>query len=95
MLLLHSLGPAVLAVHATALIERVGALDASMRWRGVEVLGLLGRTRIIYVESFCRVEHLSMTGKLLYATRITDSFLVQWEGLAAQLPRAECIGRLV
>ena len=62
---------------------------------GLEVLGLLGRTRIIYVESFCRVEHLSMTGKLLYATRITDSFLVQWEGLAAQLPRAECIGRLV
>jgi beta-1,4-N-acetylglucosaminyltransferase len=63
---------------------------------GLEVLGLLGRVRIVYVESFCRVDHLSMTGKILFATRSTDRFLVQWEGLAEKLgPRAEFIGRLV
>ena len=52
-----------------------------------EVLGLLGAVRIVYVESFCRVDHLSMTGKIMYATRTTDRFMVQWETLADKLPR--------
>ena len=57
---------------------------------------MLGRVRVVYVESFCRVDHLSMTGKILFATRATDRFFVQWEGLAKKLGgRAEFIGRLV
>jgi len=56
------------------------------------LLNLLGKTdcRIIFVESFCRTDHLSMTGKLLYP--IADRFIVQWEGLAEGLGRAEFLG---
>jgi beta-1,4-N-acetylglucosaminyltransferase len=37
------------------------------------------RTKIIFVESFCRVQSLSMTGKILYY--VADRFIVQWPGL--------------
>ena len=47
---------------------------------------------IIFVESFCRVQHLSLTGKLLYP--IADKFLVQWPGLTAKYHRAEYVGTL-
>lgn len=45
------------------------------------VLRFLGYapTRIIFVESFCRVKSLSMTGRLLYY--FADRFIVQWPGL--------------
>ena len=51
--------------------------------------------RIVYVESFCRVEHLSLTGEILYKLHLTDKFYVQWESLADKFPRSEFIGRLV
>eukprot|EP01031_Cornospumella_fuschlensis_P032110 gene32109-38831_t len=47
---------------------------------------------ILYVESFCRVQHLSLTGKLLYP--IADRFIVQWEDLAEKYSRAEYLGDL-
>jgi beta-1,4-N-acetylglucosaminyltransferase len=55
----------------------------------------LGRGVIIFIESIARVEHLSLTGKILYKTRVTTLFLVQWEKLAAKLPRARYIDRLM
>ncbi|RYH05534.1 hypothetical protein EON65_44430 [archaeon] len=47
---------------------------------------------IVYVESFCRVEDVSLTGKLLYP--ITDRFIVQWEELSERYSRAEYLGDL-
>lgn len=35
--------------------------------------------KIIYIESFCRTENPSLTGKLLYP--VSDIFLVQWRKL--------------
>lgn len=52
----------------------------------------LGRPTLIFVESFCRVKTLSLTGKILY--RVADRFVVQWPQLADALPRAEYIGQL-
>jgi beta-1,4-N-acetylglucosaminyltransferase len=49
-------------------------------------------TKIIFVESFCRVRSLSLTGKLLYF--LADRFVVQWPGLLQKYPRAEYIGQL-
>ena len=49
-------------------------------------------TKIIFIESFCRVEKLSLTGKLLYV--IADRFVLQWPHLLTQYPRAEYLGDL-
>jgi beta-1,4-N-acetylglucosaminyltransferase len=43
--------------------------------------------KIIFIESFCRVEKLSLTGKLLYP--IVDRFLVQWKEHLVKYQRAE------
>lgn len=48
---------------------------------------LLGR-RTIYIESITRADRLSTTGRIVYAARLADTFLVQWPELAARLPRA-------
>jgi beta-1,4-N-acetylglucosaminyltransferase len=47
------------------------------------VLGLsLGR--IVFVESFCRVKSLSLTGKILETLGIVDLFLVHWPELLTE-----------
>jgi len=48
---------------------------------------------IVYIESFARVKHLSLSGKLLYA--FADIFLVQWADLLENYPRAKYLGVLV
>jgi beta-1,4-N-acetylglucosaminyltransferase len=45
----------------------------------LNVLGITGRTKIIFVESFCRVNALSLTGKLIMP--IANKFIVQWPEL--------------
>ena len=47
---------------------------------------------VVYVESVCRVETLSLSGKIML--RLADHFLVQWPGLAKRYPHAQFIGRL-
>jgi beta-1,4-N-acetylglucosaminyltransferase len=49
----------------------------------------------VYVESVARVQHLSLTGRLLYSLRLADAFFVQWEALVRAHPRAVCLGRLM
>lgn len=51
-------------------------------------------TTLIFVESFCRVNTLSLSGKLLYP--FVDRFVVQWEELAqlTSYPRCEYIGAI-
>lgn len=45
---------------------------------------------IVFIESFCRVQKLSLTGRLLYY--ISDKFIVQWPELLGQYSRAEYLG---
>ncbi|KAK3766887.1 hypothetical protein RRG08_040410 [Elysia crispata] len=52
----------------------------------------LHNTTIVYVESFCRVKSLSLSGKLLY--NLIDDFFVQWPELKDKYPHAKYIGRL-
>ncbi|WBW71477.1 UDP-GlcNAc transferase associated protein Alg14 [Schizosaccharomyces osmophilus] len=48
------------------------------------------RIRIVYVESFARVNKLSLSGKILLP--FVDRFLVQWPGLALKYKGAEYVG---
>ena len=50
----------------------------------------LSDSHIVFVESVCRVQKLSLTGRLLYP--IADKFLVQWPQLLQKCPRAEYLG---
>lgn len=52
----------------------------------------LKRIRLVYIESICRVDSLSLSGKLLYP--FVDHMLVQWPQLRKNYPRAQYIGRL-
>jgi beta-1,4-N-acetylglucosaminyltransferase len=58
----------------------------------VAVLGFLGGSRLVFVESWCRVESLSLTGRILYP--LAHRFVVHWPALARTYPRAEFRGRL-
>ncbi len=55
----------------------------------------LKNSKIIYVESVCRVEHLSLSGLLLYYLFMADCVFVQWPQLTQRYPRTLCIGRIV
>ncbi|XP_072535775.1 UDP-N-acetylglucosamine transferase subunit ALG14 [Salminus brasiliensis] len=59
------------------------------------LLGILGLKRVllVYVESICRVESLSLSGKILY--RLADYFFVQWQPLQTKYPKSVYIGRIV
>ena len=50
-------------------------------------------TRIVYVESICRVRTLSLSALILYF--VADHLLVQWPQLKTAYPRTEYIGRIV
>ena len=49
---------------------------------------------VVYVESAARTKTMSLTGRILYATRLADEVFVQWEGLARRYPRAKYAGRV-
>jgi UDP-N-acetylglucosamine:LPS N-acetylglucosamine transferase len=49
--------------------------------------------KLIYIESFARIDELSMTGKMLY--KMADLFVVQWEELAGRYPKAVYAGGLM
>ena len=57
----------------------------------LHVLGL-HRPVLVFVESFCRVKSLSLSGRLLYL--LVDRFVVQWPQLAERYPRAEYLGKI-
>ncbi|XP_066480171.1 UDP-N-acetylglucosamine transferase subunit ALG14 [Tiliqua scincoides] len=58
----------------------------------LKMLGLK-RLTIVYVESICRVENLSLTGKILY--HFSDHFIVQWPALKEKYPKSVYLGRIV
>ncbi|XP_054421063.1 UDP-N-acetylglucosamine transferase subunit ALG14 homolog isoform X3 [Pteronotus mesoamericanus] len=59
------------------------------------LLGLLGvkRVLLVYVESVCRVEHLSLSGRILRP--FSDYFVVQWPTLKERYPTSVYLGRVV
>ncbi|CAG5895633.1 unnamed protein product [Menidia menidia] len=59
------------------------------------LLGILGMKKvlIVYVESICRVQTLSLTGKILYL--VSDYFFVQWSSLRDKYPKSIFLGRIV
>eukprot|EP01035_Chromulina_nebulosa_P021516 gene21516-27861_t len=46
--------------------------------------------KIVFVESFCRVKTLSLTGKILYP--FVDEFIVQWKTLQYEYPKSKYLG---
>jgi len=77
--------PVCLAAALLALLQRLAALLRLTR---------RGPCRVVFVESACRVESLSLTARILYSTRLADAVLVQWRGLLARFPRAQFVGLL-
>lgn len=53
---------------------------------------ILGR-KVIFVETGSRVNHMSLTGRIMY--HCADLFFVQWPQLKKKLPRAIYAGRLI
>jgi len=50
------------------------------------IIGKYMGMKIIYIESFARVYHPSLTGKLLY--NFADLFVVQWEDMLELYPKS-------
>jgi beta-1,4-N-acetylglucosaminyltransferase len=50
------------------------------------MIGKLFSCKIVYIESFARVNHASLTGRLLY--KHADLFIVQWEDMLQIYPDA-------
>ena len=48
--------------------------------------GKLFRSKVIYIESFARVNKGSLTGKVMY--KIADLFIVQWKEVLKVFPKA-------
>lgn len=48
---------------------------------------------VIFIESFCRVQSLSLTGKLVFP--IVDRFIVHWDELQQKYPKSELIETFV
>ena len=54
------------------------------------VIAKLFRKKIVYIESFARVNSKSLTGRLIYP--ISDLFLVQWKEMLELYPKAKYVG---
>ena len=54
------------------------------------IFAKLRGTKIIYIESFARVNNQSLTGNLVYT--FSDLFFVQWEPLLKFYPKAKYVG---
>lgn len=52
----------------------------------ISIIGKFLGKKIIYIESFARIDSASLTGKLFY--KIADIFIVQWEEMLKIFPRA-------
>ncbi|XP_033097068.1 UDP-N-acetylglucosamine transferase subunit ALG14 homolog [Anneissia japonica] len=57
----------------------------------MRVLGLK-KVQQVYVESICRVKHLSVSGSIMY--RFADHVIVQWPSLQKLYPKTEYLGKL-
>ncbi len=56
------------------------------------LFGKIYRKKVVYIESFARIDNLSLTGRLVYF--FADMFLVQWHNLALKYHRARYVGSI-
>lgn len=56
------------------------------------LIGKLRGKKIVYIESFARVDNRSLTGRLCYP--LADLFLVQWETMKHVYPKSIFVGGL-
>jgi UDP-N-acetylglucosamine:LPS N-acetylglucosamine transferase len=54
------------------------------------ILGKLMGKKVIYIESFARIDKPSLTGRFMY--HVADLFIVQWEELLIHYPNAVYTG---
>lgn len=55
----------------------------------------LKQVKLVYIESICRVNSLSLSARILYSTCTADHLLVQWPQLAKTYPRTHYLGKLI
>lgn len=70
-----------------AILSAGPALTIPLFW-----LAKMKGIKTMFVESWVRVHHKSLTGKLVYP--ISDLFIVQWESMKKVYPKAVYAGRL-
>ncbi|MDE6209331.1 MAG: polysaccharide biosynthesis protein [Lachnospiraceae bacterium] len=58
------------------------------------MVGKLLRKKIIYIESFARVDIPSLTGKIMYKLKLANLFIVQWEDMLQYFPNAILGGKI-
>lgn len=51
-------------------------------------IGHIFKKKVIYIESFAKINSPTMTGKLIYNKKIADLFFVQWEQMLKFYPNA-------
>ena len=51
-------------------------------------IGHVFKKKVIFIESFAKIDSPIMTGKLIYKHKIADRFYVQWESMLKYYPNA-------
>ena len=51
-------------------------------------IGHIFKKKVIYIESFAKINSPTMTGKLIYKKHIADQFYVQWKSMLKFYPTA-------
>lgn len=59
----------------------------------LRLIGVNPCVKLVFVESYCRVQSVSLSGKILQW--LVDLFVVQWPGLAAKTNRSSYLGKLM
>lgn len=52
------------------------------------LIGHIFKKKVIYIESFAKINSPTMTGKLVYKKNLADQFYVQWETMLEFYPNA-------
>lgn len=52
------------------------------------LIGHFFKKKVIYIESFAKINTATMTGKLIYNKKIADRFYVQWESMKEVYPNS-------
>lgn len=55
-------------------------------------IGHMFKKKVIFIESFAKINDPTMTGKLIYKKNIADRFYVQWENMKKFYPNAIYLG---
>mgnify|MGYP000946829442 CR=1 FL=1 len=56
------------------------------------ILGRILKKKVIYLESFAKINSPTMTGKFIYKHKVADRFYVQWETMKEIYPDAIYLG---